>query len=70
MAQFYINLVDNRSLNPQADRWGYAVFGYVVEGMDVADKMALMPTGPSGPFQQDVPVSPIVVKKAYRRSND
>src|SRR5690606_14956463 len=37
--QFFINVVDNASLNPRPDRWGYAVFGYVIEGMEVADKI-------------------------------
>jgi cyclophilin family peptidyl-prolyl cis-trans isomerase len=65
-AQFYINLNDNKSLNPQPDRWGYTVFGYVIEGMDVADRIAGLPTGPQGHFAKDVPVIPIVINKAYR----
>lgn len=69
MAQFFINLSDNRSLDPRPDRWGYAVFGYVIEGMDVVDKMAEMPTGPAGPFDQDVPVSAIIIEKAYRKTD-
>lgn len=67
MAQFYINVADNKSLNPRASGWGYAVFGYVIEGMDVADKIAAAPSGPAGPFSQDVPVAAIVIEKAYRR---
>jgi len=67
LAQFYINVVDNKALNPSSRRWGYTVFGYVIEGMDVADKIAATPTGPAGPFAQDVPVAPIIIKKAYRK---
>jgi len=68
-AQFFINLADNRSLDPQSDRWGYAVFGYVIEGIDVVDKIAAIPTGPGGPFPRDVPVSPVVLTKASRVGN-
>lgn len=65
-AQFYINVNDNRSLNPQPDRWGYAVFGSVIEGMDVVDRIAEMPTGPQGNFSKDVPLIPVVIKHASR----
>ena len=65
-AQFFINVVDNGSLNPRPDRWGYTVFGYVIEGMDVVDKIAATPTGPAGEFDSDVPVAPIVIEKASR----
>ena len=60
-SQFYINVVDNRSLNYSSSpqRWGYAVFGKVVAGMDVADAIAAVPTG-----RGDVPVEPVVIKKA------
>jgi len=64
--QFFINLKDNPSLEPQRDRWGYAVFGHVIEGMDVVDKIANVRTGPQGIFRKDVPVIPIVIKKAAR----
>ncbi len=43
-AAFYINLADNRKLDPRADRWGYTVFGQVVEGMDVVNKIAAVKT--------------------------
>lgn len=66
VAQFFINVADNKSLNPQSNRWGYTVFGYVIDGMDVVDKIAEMPTAPAGPFAQDVPVSPVIITKAYR----
>lgn len=65
-AQFFINIADNRSLDPQPDRWGYAVFGYVTEGMEVVDKIASMRTGPGGPFGQDVPFVPVIINKATR----
>jgi peptidyl-prolyl cis-trans isomerase A (cyclophilin A) len=60
-AQFFINVKDNDFLNQaQAkDGNGYAVFGKVVQGMDVVDKIKDTPTGPG-----DVPVQPIVIKKA------
>jgi cyclophilin family peptidyl-prolyl cis-trans isomerase len=64
-AQFFINHADNGFLDyPGQDGWGYAVFGRVVEGMDVVDKIAATPTGNAPPFGRDVPVTPIVIKKA------
>ncbi len=65
-AQFFINVKDNTALDPQPDRWGYAVFGYVIEGMDVVDAIANVRTGPGGRFSKDVPVVPIVIKKTSR----
>lgn len=65
-AQFYINVKDNASLDPNPDRWGYTVFGHVIEGMDVVDKIAEVPTGPQGNFSKDVPQIPIIVNKASR----
>ena len=64
--QFYINLAANKPLNPQPDRWGYAVFGYVIEGMDIVDKISKMPTGPQGNLSRDVPQVPIIIKRAFR----
>ncbi|MGH8378388.1 MAG: peptidylprolyl isomerase [Gammaproteobacteria bacterium] len=63
-AQFYINLVDNRKLDPRPDRWGYAVFGKVIQGMNVVDKIAAVPTGKTGPFDKDAPLTPVVILKA------
>ena len=63
-SQFFVNIVDNLSLDPAPTRWGYAVFGRVVEGMDVIDKIANVATGSKAPFGDDVPVDPIVVTKA------
>jgi len=65
-AQFFINVKDNTALDPRPDRWGYAVFGYVIEGMEVVDAIATVRTGPGGQFSQDVPIVPIVVKQAAR----
>ncbi len=65
-AQFFINYKDNSFLNhtsPTPNGWGYAVFGEVVEGMDVVDAMANQPTGNRGPHQ-DVPKTDIVIEKA------
>jgi cyclophilin family peptidyl-prolyl cis-trans isomerase len=65
-SQFYINLADNLELDPRPTRWGYAVFGKVVEGMDVVDDIGHRPTGAAGPFDRDVPVSPVVIQKVER----
>jgi peptidyl-prolyl cis-trans isomerase A (cyclophilin A) len=61
-AQFYINLADNVALDPQPGRWGYAVFGRIVEGMDVAHKMGDAATGTVGELD-DAPLKPIVIEK-------
>jgi cyclophilin family peptidyl-prolyl cis-trans isomerase len=61
-SQFYINLADNVDLNPRPTRWGYAVFGKVVEGMEVVDDIGHRPTGGGGPFDRNVPVQPITVE--------
>jgi cyclophilin family peptidyl-prolyl cis-trans isomerase len=61
--QFFINLADNPDLNPIPTRWGYAVFGEIVEGMDVVDRIAHVPTGEWGPFKADAPLKPIVIEK-------
>ena len=62
-AQFYINLADNAALDPQPSRWGYAVFGRIIEGMTVVDELGVVATGSAGPFDKDVPVKPIVIEK-------
>lgn len=62
-SQFYINLVDNLDLNPRPTRWGYAVFGTVVEGMEVVDEIGHVPTGANGPFERNVPVQNIVIQR-------
>ena len=65
-AQFFVNVADNKRLDPGNDRWGYAVFGYVIEGMEVVDKIANAQSGPRGEFSSDVPIVPIVIKKMSR----
>jgi len=65
-AQFFINYKDNSFLNhtsPTASGWGYAVFGEVIEGMDVVDAMAKQATGNRG-GHQDVPKTDIIIEKA------
>jgi peptidyl-prolyl cis-trans isomerase B (cyclophilin B) len=65
-AQFFINAGDNKFLNHTAKTmqgWGYAVFGKVVKGQDVVDKIKAVPTTTKGMFQ-DVPVTPVVIIKA------
>jgi cyclophilin family peptidyl-prolyl cis-trans isomerase len=64
-SQFFINHSDNSFLDyPGQDGWGYAVFGKVVEGMDVVDKIAEAPTGPGRPFGRDMPVEQVVIQRA------
>ncbi len=65
-AQFFINTVDNDFLDfkaPSGQGWGYCVFGEVVEGMDVVDKIRSVKTGNKG-FHQDVPVEDVIIEKA------
>ena len=66
-AQFFVNVVDNSFLDFRAQTrrgWGYAVFGRVVEGMDVVDKVRKTRTGPGGPFGKDVPQQSVIITKA------
>ena len=63
-AQFFVNVVDNPFLDyPGRDGFGYAVFGSVVEGMDVVDRIRDVETASFGPFR-DVPKAPVVIKSA------
>lgn len=65
-AQFFINVADNDFLNhtaPTTNGWGYAVFGKVVEGTDVVDKIKGVKTGSRG-FHQDVPAEDVIIEKA------
>jgi peptidyl-prolyl cis-trans isomerase A (cyclophilin A) len=64
-AQFFINTVDNAFLDQanSRDGNGYTVFGKVVEGMDVVDKIKDVPTATRGPHQ-NVPVTPVTIKSA------
>ena len=63
-AQFFINVKDNSFLDPSAQQPGYTVFGKVVGGMDVVQKIKSAPTGPGGPFPSDVPKTPILINSA------
>jgi peptidyl-prolyl cis-trans isomerase A (cyclophilin A) len=63
-AQFFINVKDNGFLDPSAQSPGYTVFGQVVSGMDVVDKIKLTPTGAGGPFGSDVPKTPVLINSA------
>ena len=66
-AQFFINVGDNKFLNYRESTvqgYGYTVFGKVVEGMDVVNKIAKAPTAAGGPFSTDVPVEKILIKSA------
>jgi len=64
-AQFFINVADNHFLDKarSQDGWGYAVFGKVVDGMDVVNKIKAVPTGSSG-FHQDVPRDTVLIETA------
>lgn len=65
-AQFFINVADNAFLNhtaPSAQGWGYAVFGKVVAGKEVVDKIKAVKTGRKG-FHDDVPLEDVVIEKA------
>jgi cyclophilin family peptidyl-prolyl cis-trans isomerase len=64
-AQFYVNLVDNPALDPLPSRWGYAVFGRVVEGMDVIDRIAHLKTETVAAFGSDVPVERPAITRAW-----
>ena len=68
--QFFINVVDNKALDYTAKTtkgWGYAVFGKVTSGMDVADKIVAVPTGEGGPFDKHAPLTQLHIKSARRR---
>ena len=67
-AQFFINLVDNEFLNytaPTVQGWGYCVFGKVVDGMDVVDKIGKTKTGARPPYD-DVPLDSVLINEASR----
>jgi peptidyl-prolyl cis-trans isomerase B (cyclophilin B) len=65
-AQFFINVADNDFLNhsaPTGQGWGYAVFGKVIEGKDIIDKIASVSTGRRG-LHDDVPQEDVLIEKA------
>ena len=65
-SQFFISVADNASLDISARGWGYAVFGKVIEGMDVVDKIVAVQTETRGPMK-DVPVDPVIIISVKRR---
>lgn len=69
-AQFFINVENNVRLDPNKNTtggsWGYTVFGFVIEGMEVVDKIVAVQTGPQGTFAKDVPNVPIIIEKMSR----
>ena len=69
-SQFFINVGDNSRLDPGkklvGGTWGYTVFGSVIQGMEVVDKIVSVETGPQAHFAKDVPVIPIVIKEMSR----
>lgn len=68
-AQFFINHRDNSNLDhraPTMHGWGYAVFGEVVDGMNVVDAIAALKTGPGGRFRSDVPQDMVVIERISR----
>jgi peptidyl-prolyl cis-trans isomerase A (cyclophilin A) len=63
-SQFYFNVADNKKLDPSKRRWGYAVFGEVIEGMQILEAMSLVETQLNLQLNwPDVPVTPILLKK-------
>lgn len=71
-SQFFINVADNDFLNhtsKDTQGWGYAVFGKVVSGMDVVNRIKSVKTGTQA-GHQDVPVEPVIVTKAYIKEAD
>jgi cyclophilin family peptidyl-prolyl cis-trans isomerase len=61
-SQFYINLQDNTTLDPIPTRWGYAVFGQVIEGFDVVDDIGHRATSPKGNFE-NLPAAPVIIER-------
>lgn len=68
-AQFFINVANNKFLDfkaPNQSGYGYAVFGKVISGMDVVNKIAATSTGSAGPFPSDVPKSKIIIENIVK----
>ncbi len=63
-SQFFINVKDNGFLDPSPQMFGYTVFGRVVSGMEVVDRIKSLPTGSGGPFPTDVPRTPVIIQSA------
>jgi cyclophilin family peptidyl-prolyl cis-trans isomerase len=73
-AEFFINLADNKGLDRMPDdmenKTGFAAFGHIVEGMDVVDRIAMVPlNGGTGPFPDAAPVTPVVIQKVVILNN-
>jgi len=64
--QFYVNLFDNAALDPNQTRWGYAVFGKIVQGMEVVDRIGNVATGSKGQFKEDAPLQQVVIERIER----
>ncbi len=65
-SQFFINAEDNINLDHQGPTprgWGYAVFGRVIDGQDIVDKISQVSTGPGGPFSRDAPREKIIINE-------
>jgi peptidyl-prolyl cis-trans isomerase B (cyclophilin B) len=68
-AQFFINVADNSFLNhtsPDANGWGYAVFGKVIQGMHIVNRIKMVKTGQIGPYS-DVPMDSVIIKSIRRK---
>jgi peptidyl-prolyl cis-trans isomerase A (cyclophilin A)/peptidyl-prolyl cis-trans isomerase B (cyclophilin B) len=66
-SQFFINVADNAFLDyraPTTRGYGYTVFGKVIKGMDVVNRIATSPTGTGGPFPKDVPINMVIIEQA------
>ena len=69
-AQFFVNVVDNAFLDhtsKDGTGWGYSVFGKVIEGMDVVDKIKGVKTGAAGPFSKDAPEDLVIIRHVRRK---
>jgi len=62
-SQFFFNIEDNASLNYQQEEWGYTVFGRVIKGMNVINKMKNVKTGAKAHLKKQVPEHPIIIEK-------
>jgi peptidyl-prolyl cis-trans isomerase A (cyclophilin A) len=65
-AQFYVNLNDNAALDPNQTRWGYAVFGRVISGMEVVDRIGNVATGAHPPLKEETPLKPVIILRIER----
>ena len=65
-SQFFINVVNNDRLDRSPQQIGYCVFGRVIDGIDVVDKIRRVETGPKGPFDKDCPLVNVVIKSVRR----